>query len=171
MAVVVVGVVAAELVAWLDEALVLSLALVVVCAALVVVCAALVDRSVLARVAVSELAALLERVAAPFVVVERTPVAEPVVELVTVVVLEWPWKPSAAITASAPESATAAATTPRVIALIRRRPASRARIARRRASSAWLGPGREAPVRASLGSFRSIPLIGARLSGRSPRPR
>jgi hypothetical protein len=130
----------------------------------VLVCAAVVER-VLAGPAVA-----LRRVEAPLVV-ERTPVEEPLVTLVTVAELEWPWNPLAAITASAPESATATAITPRVIALIRRRPASRARIARRRASSAWLGLGRAATLRTPLGSFRSTPLIGHRLSGRSPGSR
>jgi hypothetical protein len=49
-----------------------------------------------------------------------------------------PWKPLAASTARAPDRATTAATIPRVIALIRRNPASRALIARRAAASAGL---------------------------------
>ena len=53
----------------------------------------------------------------------------------------WPWKPLAATTARAPESAAAAASIPRVIAEIRRRPASRARIARRVARSGPLLAG------------------------------
>jgi hypothetical protein len=66
-------------------------------------------------------------------------------------VAAWPWKALAATTASAPESAAAAATIPRVIAEIRRRPASRARTARRLACS---GPPLVSARRALISRFR-----------------
>ncbi len=50
--------------------------------------------------------------------------------LLDVEVAVWPWKAFAAISASAPESATTAAATQRVVAEIRRRPASRRATAR-----------------------------------------
>jgi hypothetical protein len=53
----------------------------------------------------------------------------------------WPWKALAAISASPPDSATTPAATQRVTAEIRRRPASRAIMARRVAVSS--GCGRE----------------------------
>jgi hypothetical protein len=52
-----------------------------------------------------------------------------------------PWKPLAASTTRAPDRATTAATIPRVIAVIRRNPASRALIARRVAAPAGLRSG------------------------------
>jgi hypothetical protein len=54
----------------------------------------------------------------------------------------WPWNPFAAITARPPDNATTAATMPRVIAEIRRSPASRVLIARRLANSARLSAER-----------------------------
>jgi hypothetical protein len=57
--------------------------------------------------------------------------------LVCTVAAELPLKPLAASTASSPDSAAAVAAAPRVIADTRRRPESRARIARR---FAWSGP-------------------------------
>jgi hypothetical protein len=146
----------------LGEARLLEVLEVVVCAGVVVVCAVLVcaaevvvcDAEVVVcaeaaeprEAALEPLVRALEARAVGFeAAAETRPPVAPVVDCDPVGfcadVDAWPWKPLAATTARAPESAAAAARIPRVIAEIRRRPASRARIARRVACSGPLLAG------------------------------
>jgi len=90
------------------------------------------------------------------VVEEEEPAFAPAVVCEPMAVEVWPWKSLAATTASAPDSVAAAATIPRVIARIRRRPRSRVRIARRVVCSERLRVG----VRRGLIAGRSRPARG-----------
>jgi hypothetical protein len=96
--------------------------------------------------------------------VEKLLPLAPAVVCEPVVVEACPWKPLAATTASAPDNVAAAATIPRVIARTRRRPASRARIARRVACSERLGVG----VRRGVIVGRSRPARGGCRRSSSP---